>query len=113
MPKTVTDKCLIFHGDQCTGCKICELTCSMTKFNEYNPGKSYIRVLKNWELDVNIVTLDLKCDFCNRCVSWCPTMAIEFVDMAEAALLRKNNRIGTFPAPRIKSDSAAADRNEH
>ena len=103
MPKTIKDKCLIFYGDQCTGCKICEMICSMGKYKEYNPAKSYIRILKNWELDVNIAALDLRCDFCARCVSWCPTAALKFVDFAEAAILRKNTHIGTFPAPLIKS----------
>lgn len=104
MSKKIPDKSLIFYGDRCTGCKICEMICSMGKYKEYNPSKSYIRILRNWELDVNIAALDLRCDFCNRCVSWCPTAAIKFVDLAEAAILRKNNPIGTFPAPLIKSD---------
>jgi ferredoxin len=78
---------------------LCELACYMTKSGEYNPRKSFIQILKNWELDVNIATLDLHCDFCEECVLWCPTDAITFVDIEEAALLRRQQKIGVFPAP--------------
>jgi Fe-S-cluster-containing dehydrogenase component len=92
-------KTLIFDAEQCTGCMLCELACSMAKGGEYNPGKSFIQILKNWELDVNIATLDLRCDFCEECVPWCPTNAITFVDIEQAAVLRKQEKIGVFPAP--------------
>jgi len=103
MAKMLKAKTLIFHADRCTGCKLCELTCSMNLEGEYNPKKSNIRILKNWEMDVNIAILDLHCDFCNKCVKWCPTDAIEFVSSEEAAILRKQNPIGSFPAPLVAS----------
>jgi ferredoxin len=77
----------------------------MEKHGEYNPHKSWIRVLKNWEMDVNIVAVDLHCDGCNKCVEWCPVKAIRFTDAAEAALLRKKSPIGVFPAPLIGQGS--------
>ena len=43
------NKTLIFNVGCCTGCKICELICSMAKHGEYNPKKSHIRILRNWE----------------------------------------------------------------
>jgi len=96
----IEEKALIVDADKCTGCKVCELICSMAKYGEYNPRKSYIRVLKNRDMDVNIVTLDQRCDFsCNLCVEGCLPGAIKFVSLEEAAILRKANRIGIFPAP--------------
>lgn len=97
------EKTLVFYGDRCTGCNICELICSMDKHGEYNPKKSFIRILRNWEMDVNIAVLDLNCDFCNQCVTWCPTDAIRFFSQKEAAILRKKNQIGVFPAPLMGS----------
>jgi len=93
------EKALIVDADKCTGCKVCELICSMAKHGEYNPPKSYIRVMKNSEMDVNIVILDAYCDFCNKCVEGCLPEAIRLVSLEEAAILRKANRIGIFPAP--------------
>lgn len=99
MPVSKKEKTLIFHADRCTGCGICELVCSMAKHGEYNPKRSHIKIIKNWEMDVNIATLDLGCDYCTNCVKWCPTNAIDFVTLEEAAILRKKNKIGAFPAP--------------
>ena len=95
------EKVLIVDADACTGCSVCELACSMAKHGEYNPKKAYIRVLKNREMSVDIVALDTRCDFCNQCVDWCLPRAIWFVDPTEAAVIRKQHTIGTFPAPRL------------
>ena len=93
------EKALIIDADKCTGCRVCELVCSIVKQREYNPGKSYIRVIRNREMDVNIIALDVRCDFCNKCVESCLPKAISFASLEEAAVLRKANKIGIFPAP--------------
>ena len=93
------EKILIFDAERCTGCSICELICSMAKHGEYNPKKSYIRLVRNREMDVNVATLDPDCDFCNECVEACIPEAIRFVSPEEGALIRKQNQVGIFPAP--------------
>jgi Fe-S-cluster-containing dehydrogenase component len=95
----VPDRVLIVDADKCTGCCVCELACSMAKHGEYNPSRSYIKVMKNSEMSVDIVALDIRCDFCDKCVEMCLARAIGFVDRREAAVIRKQNRIGKFPAP--------------
>jgi len=90
---------MIVDGGKCTGCRVCELVCSMQKLGEYNPRKSYIRVLKNREMDVNIVSLDIRCDFCGVCVRWCPTNALSSVSLQEAAIIRKEDWPKIYPAP--------------
>ena len=90
---------MIVGGGKCTGCRVCELVCSMQKLGEYNPRKSYIRVLKNREMDVNIVSLDIRCDFCGVCVRWCPTDALSSVSLQEAAIIRKEDWPKIYPAP--------------
>ncbi len=52
-------------------------------------------------MDVNIAALDMKCDFCNECVEWCTSGAIRFVSVGEAAIIRKENQLGIFPAPML------------
>jgi carbon-monoxide dehydrogenase iron sulfur subunit len=97
------DKVLIIDGDKCTGCRVCELACSMAKTGEYNPQKSYIRVLRHMELDVSIPVIEANCDFCGTCIEWCFERAIWFVDWQEAALIRKEAKIGCFPSPVVRS----------
>ena len=97
------DKILIVDGEKCTGCKVCELICSMVRSGEYNPQKSCIKVLRNMELDVNIPVIEVGCDFCGKCTDWCFQEAIKFVDLEEAAIMRKGAKIGCFPAPVIGS----------
>ena len=51
MPKTNTNKYLVVDADNCSGCRICELICSMVKFGEYNPQKSIedgIKMFVDW-----------------------------------------------------------------
>lgn len=95
------EETLIINADRCIACRICELICSMTKCGEYNPTRSYIRVLSNKDMDVAIPFLRIGCDFCGRCVEFCPSEAIKIVPLSEAAVIRKGSRLGTFPIPLI------------
>jgi len=94
------EKVFIFHADKCTGCRVCELACSMVNEGEYNPKKSRIRIMRNMETDVNIPVLDVRCDgSCPKCIEYCLARALESVAIEEAALVRKQHKIGTFPVP--------------
>ena len=97
-------KTLVVDMEKCNGCRVCELICSMTNHGEYNPQKSLIRLIRNKEMDVNIVTLDVRCNLCNRCVEWCFPGALHFMDWKEAAVVRKGNKLGRFPAPLFRGD---------
>ena len=60
---------------KCTGCRMCEVVCSLYHYNEVNSSKSRIRIVK-WEdkgLDVPVV-----CQHCDRplCMETCPTGAL-------------------------------------
>jgi anaerobic carbon-monoxide dehydrogenase iron sulfur subunit len=92
-------KVLIVDADKCTGCRICELVCSISHHGEFNPKKSYVRVIKNKEMDINIITVSTKCDYCGECIESCLPEALTFVDFEEAILKWKSVKIGSFPAP--------------
>ncbi len=96
------DKVLVVDSGKCTGCRVCELVCSMAKQGEYNPRKSFIRLLRNREMDVNVITLVIDCDFCGKCMEWCPTKALNFVTYEEAAIIRKDNQLGIDIAPVVE-----------
>ncbi len=97
-------KVLIVDPDKCSGCRICELVCSLRGGNEANPRKAHIRVIRNQEMDIHMVTLGVKCDFCNECVEWWLPGAIEFVEKNEAILKWKGTRPGKVPAPLFGKD---------
>ncbi len=61
----------------CTGCKTCELVCSLSHFNESNPMKSAIHVLRR-EKDGLVFALPLVCQHCESapCLEACPTEAL-------------------------------------
>jgi Fe-S-cluster-containing hydrogenase component 2 len=93
------EKVLIADIDKCTGCRVCELVCSLINREEVNPDKSHIKVMKHKEMDINVIVLGTKCTFCNGCVEWCLPGALEFVDLEEAVLAWKGARVGRLPAP--------------
>ena len=95
------ERVLIVDTGKCTGCRICELVCSMAICGEYNPKRSYIKIMRNRDLDVNIVALDIRCNMCGKCIEWCWPGAIRFVSPEQAAIIRKENKPGVFPAPLV------------
>ena len=94
-----TEKVIVFDADSCNGCRICELACSAFKQGEYNPKKSFIRLMANEETGVYIPVLDILCDFCGLCVKSCPPKALTIVKLEEAIVARKGATIGSFPIP--------------
>ena len=97
------ERVLVVDTDKCTGCRVCELACSLKKQGEFAPSKSHIRVLKNKDMDINIVALGTKCDYCGECVDWCAPKALQFVGLKEAIIQWKGTKVGTMPAPLISS----------
>ncbi|MEM3578742.1 MAG: 4Fe-4S binding protein [Candidatus Bathyarchaeia archaeon] len=95
-------KVLVFDGEKCVACKICELVCSFNVTGEYNPKRAFIKILSNPEFCVFIPVLNMGCKECGKCVEACPTQALKFVQSDEAALLRKKGKIGVFPVPIIR-----------
>jgi ferredoxin len=73
----------------------------MEKFQEFSPEKSYIKIIRNTPLDVNIPAISPRCDSCGKCVEWCFDRAIRFVSLEEAALARREAKLGCFPAPLV------------
>ncbi len=92
-------KIIVIDTAKCTGCKVCELVCSLIKSGECNPGKSYIRVLRHKEMDFNMVALDNRCDFCSECVNSCLPDALKIIEPEEAIMQWKGVNAGSFPAP--------------
>jgi carbon-monoxide dehydrogenase iron sulfur subunit len=95
-------KTIILDADVCTGCRVCELTCSMAKQGEYNPKKSYIRIISNNDFGVYLAVLKTECDFCGACVEWCPEDALKISGLGEAAISTRTSKIGRFAIPSVR-----------
>jgi carbon-monoxide dehydrogenase iron sulfur subunit len=68
------EKILIVDHEKCTGCRLCELVCSVFHTGASNPSRSRIRVIK-WE-NVGFY-LPMTCQNCETsfCTEVCPTKA--------------------------------------
>lgn len=66
-------KTLVPYPEKCTGCRYCELVCSLVKENLINPELARLKVIKkNISTDVPVV-----CIQCGACIDACPTEAIK------------------------------------
>lgn len=67
-------KVLMIDYEKCTGCRLCELVCSVKHEGVSNPARSRIRVVK-WEWEGIVVPT--VCNQCEEapCASICPTNA--------------------------------------
>ncbi len=61
----------------CTGCRTCEVVCSLYHFGECNPERSAIRVIRR-ERDGLVFSLPLVCQQCQQasCIDACPFEAL-------------------------------------
>jgi anaerobic carbon-monoxide dehydrogenase iron sulfur subunit len=71
-------KFLNLNPDLCTGCRICESTCSITNEGVINRVKSRIHIYRRDVLEL----VQLYCDQCDEhvCLNVCPTGAISIVN---------------------------------
>lgn len=67
---------IFIDSDKCTGCRICEVTCSYYKIGKFNPRKSRIRVTRLSRIGFDKPSVCLQCPNA-KCVSACPVGALE------------------------------------
>jgi Fe-S-cluster-containing hydrogenase component 2 len=67
-------KVLVINYEKCTGCRLCELVCSVMHKGVSNPSRSCIKVMK-WESEG--LYIPMSCQQCEDapCVSACPVKA--------------------------------------
>ncbi len=73
--------------EKCTGCRMCELACSLEKASEFNPRKSLIKVTLVGMPEIPVPLLLDTCDYCQgdpECVKFCAPEALLWKEMKQA-----------------------------
>lgn len=81
-----TEMHIAVHVDKCTGCKLCELACSVIKTGEFKPRASRIQVVLVDIPEIPVPILLDSCDYCfgtPACVRVCLPGALRWEAMAE------------------------------
>ncbi len=70
---------MIFEMASCSGCKTCEMACSIKNTGEFSPAKSAIRILDKEDGPGFLISLEEQdegmrraCVGCQECVQYCP-----------------------------------------
>lgn len=69
------EKILVIDHEKCTGCRLCEMACSITHTGVSNPARSRIHVIK-WTMEG--FDLPMVCQQCEEapCIAVCPKDAL-------------------------------------
>ena len=89
----MTTKVLLSDPRKCTGCRNCQMACSLVKEGVCNPERSRVRVI---ELNGKDRFLPLSCQHCEDapCVSACPKEAISRDDKWVRTVIDYNRCVG-------------------
>lgn len=87
---------LFFSPELCTGCRLCELSCSQINCGEYNPDQATIHILIHPDLGSNLVSIRKKSCICGNgaeaCTEICNVKAIVFIDEDDTPRMLKNKQ---------------------
>lgn len=83
------ERVLAIDYDKCTGCRNCELACSVAHFKVFNPARSRIQVIKQEDRNIVAPVVCLQCES-PLCREACPNGAIV---MNEHGILRVHSDV--------------------
>ena len=91
--KESPQKSLIVDPDLCTGCRICELRCSLYHRRESNPSRALLHVVR---LESQGLFIPAVCKHCTEafCMYACPTGAIYRDGSTNAVLVESSKCVG-------------------
>jgi Fe-S-cluster-containing hydrogenase component 2 len=74
-------KRLAYEGLKCTGCRMCELACSMHHEGKFAPEKARVKVARIGLPEIPVPVLQKNCDHCKgdpACVKYCAYGVISY-----------------------------------
>ena len=87
------EKILLFDVSKCTGCKTCEMACSLKHTGVCNPASSRRRTI---HFDEVVLDVPMQCQQCDEpaCMDVCPAEAIYIDEVTGAKLINDDKCIG-------------------
>lgn len=67
---------LLVYPEKCTGCRTCQVMCSARLSGEFNPLKSYIKVVRDNGKRTTALEFTDNCTGCGYCARFCPYGAL-------------------------------------
>ena len=80
------NKVLVVDYEKCTGCRNCEMACSVFHARASNPAKSAVRIVKSEGNGLNVPVVCQQCEE-PACANICPVQAIARDDSTEAMVV--------------------------
>lgn len=106
-------------ADRCTGCRCCELACSLRNYGECNPSRSRIFVARS-QVDGVISSVPVLCQQCEEalCMTMCPANALSrdvathavVVDAAKCLGCRTCVEVCPFGGPSVDPRTGRAEK---
>lgn len=110
---------LLVEPEKCTGCRTCELFCSLKNFGEVNPARARIHVVRS-QKDNIITTVPVVCQQCDDplCMEMCPAGALSRNLETYAVVVDTNKCLGCrtcveacpFGAPSVDPRTGTSDK---
>ncbi len=91
--KTEMMKIIKVRGERCTGCRVCELVCSLEKAGIFNPQKSRIKIFEDRTKGTEIASVCQMCDPA-PCIDVCPAGALGKDSKAGTLIVNREMCIG-------------------
>ncbi len=67
---------ILVYPEKCTGCRTCQVMCSIRYLDEFNPFKSYIIVTRDHGIRTTSLDFTDDCTWCGYCARFCPYGAL-------------------------------------
>ena len=105
----MSDSVLFFLPGRCSGCKRCEMACSLQNAEVSDPAKAFIRALVHPRLGTPSLVVREGCQGCATCVTACNLEALRYSAEEEWDDLLKN---GWMPVPVLPHAMTAGRESE-